>query len=65
MSEPQIYEGIVKKMKEEDYKTRNKKAIEYIEKHWKKNHYYEDIENCMTFCEYDKNDLLNILRGKE
>ena len=42
------------------------KAIEYIETKWEKNSYYEDIDNCMKFLEineYDKADLLNILRG--
>lgn len=41
------------------------KAIEYINKKWEEEHYYEDIDNCMTFCDYDKEDLLDILRGDE
>ena len=41
------------------------KAIEYINNKWKKDKYYEDIENCMTFCEYNKEDLLNILQGED
>ena len=41
------------------------KAIEYINNKWKKDKYYEDIENCMTFCLYDKDNLLNILQGED
>lgn len=43
----------------------NSKAVEYINNKWEKDKYYEDIENCMTFCKYDKDDLLNILEKGE
>ena len=42
------------------------KAIKYIENKWKKDSYYEDIDNCLKFCnfnEFDKEDLLEILKG--
>lgn len=48
-----------------DLQVRIDKAIEYINNKWKKDKYYADIENCMTFCEYDKEDLLNILQGSD
>lgn len=38
-----------------------KEAKDYIEEYWKSQHYYEDVDNCMTFCEYDKEVLLEIL----
>ena len=41
------------------------KAIEYIKEYWKKHSFYESIENCMTFCEFDKEDLLEILGGEQ
>ena len=51
-----------------DYKSRNEKAIEYINKFWKKKSYYEDVDNCMKYAtmnEWDKSDLLNILKGDD
>lgn len=62
-----ILDNYIRKLKrrEQDYKSRIDKAIEYLEKKWEKEHYYEDIENCMTFCEYEKEDLLNILKGND
>ena len=51
---------IIKKLESED------KAIEYIETQWKKESYYDDIDNClkqMLITEYDKDDLLEILKG--
>ena len=54
-----------KKNNNDIYKSRNEKTIEYINNKWKKDKYYEDIENCMTFCLYDKDDLLNILQGDD
>ena len=50
-----------------DHKSRNEKAIEYINNFWKKKSYYEDIDNCMKYAtinEFDKADLLNILQGR-
>ena len=58
MSEPQIYEGIVKKMKEEDYKARCEKAVEYIEEHQRKDEF-------LNLNEWQTRDLLNILRGEK
>lgn len=60
---------IIKDIKEmyfekEDYKSRIEKTIKYIEKKWERNHYYEDIDNCMEFCIFDKEDLLSILKGE-
>lgn len=45
----------------------NKEAIEYINKFWKEKSYYESVENCLKFAtmnEFEKEDLLNILEGK-
>ena len=55
-------------IKYKELRERIDKALEYIETKWKKDSYYEDIENCLQFCnfsEFDKEDLLDILRGEE
>ena len=62
----EIISDYIKEIKE--LKERIDKAIEYINKVWKKKSYYEDIENCLMFCdinEFEKEDLLNILQGSE
>lgn len=51
--------------KVEELECNRDEAIKFIENKWKKEHYYESIENCMEFCIFDKADLLNILRGEE
>ena len=41
-----------------------KEVREYIETKWKKDSYFEDIDNCLQFCrfnEFEKEDLLEIL----
>ena len=51
----------------QDYKTRNEKAIEYIEEH-KQLSMFADLrkENTHQYdLECDANDLLNILKGEE
>ena len=51
-----------------NYLSKNEKAIEYINKFWKKKSYYEDVDNCMKYAtmnEWDKSDLLNILQGED
>lgn len=51
----------------EDYKSKVNKAIKYIETKWKEDSYYNDIDNCLKFMElneFDKNDLLKILKGE-
>lgn len=58
MSELQIYEGIVKKMKKEDYKARCEKAIEYIKEHQRKDEF-------LNLNEWQTRDLLNMLGGKD
>lgn len=42
------------------------KAIEYIEEKWNNDSYFDDIDNCLKFLdisEYDKEELLDILKG--
>ena len=42
------------------------KAVEFIEKIWKEKSFYENVENCLKFCEineFEKEDLLNILQN--
>ena len=60
--------GLDSEMIYKDYyelKSRNEKAIKYINKKWKMNNYYQNVENCLTFCDFDKDDLLNILQGSD
>lgn len=51
-----------------ELKKRIDKAIDYIETKWIKDSYYEDIDNClmfMDFNEFEKEDLINILQGSD
>ena len=61
MSELQIYEQIVKKIKKEDYKARCEKAIEYIIQMDTQLEVYGDYD----ILSENKEDLLNILRGED
>ena len=43
------------------------KAIKYIKNKWKKDSYWEDIDNCLKFCdfnEFEYEDILKILKGE-
>ena len=70
MSEIDIYKNIGQQMISDKEKTKEleeriNKAIEFIDEFWKKNSEYYSVENCLEFCEFDKEDLLSILRGEK
>lgn len=52
-------------MQLEDYKARNIKAIEYIEKYKEPLHHYFDEPDCDYWIATNPDDLLDILRGEE
>lgn len=48
----------------EDYKAIIKEVRELIKNKWKKDSYWEDVDNCLKYCifsEFEKEDILEIL----
>ena len=39
-----------------------KEVREYIEKKWKEDSYWEDIDNCLKFCEFNEYEYEDILK---
>lgn len=65
--EEAVKQLLLKDKKINDLQQKIDKTLEHIERKWKKDSYYEDVDNCLQFMtvnEFDHEDLLKILKGE-